>query len=149
MIFQWGPNTGIANFAHCCFCVGSQLQNSAPPSPLEWKFNGVQTLALLIWHIAVAVWVQNCKIPATITPGMIFQWGLNMANKHGQHKECEELAMFRHHWNIISGVIVAGILQFWTHTATAMWQINNASVWTPMNYHSSLGCGGRYFAILN
>ena len=33
--------------------------------------------------------------------------------------------------------VVAGILQFWTHTATAMCKITNASVWTPLNYHSS------------
>ena len=77
MIFQWGPNTGIANFAHCYYLISSNLQNSGSQSPLEWYFNGVQTLALLVWHIAIALWVQNYKIPATIAPWNDISMGSN------------------------------------------------------------------------
>ena len=75
MIFQWGPNTGIANFAHCYYRISSNLQNFGPQSPLEWYFNGVQTLAMLILRIAFSLWVQECKIPATISPQI--EWYFN------------------------------------------------------------------------
>ena len=75
MTFQWGPNTGIANFAHCYYRISSNLQNFGPQSPLEWYFNGVQTLAMLILRIAISLWVQECKIPATISPQI--EWYFN------------------------------------------------------------------------
>ena len=59
MIFQLGSSTGIANFAHCYCLISSKLQNSGPQSPLEWYFNGVQTLALLILHAAIAVRISS------------------------------------------------------------------------------------------
>ena len=65
-IFQRGPNTGIVNFANCYYLMSSTLQNSGHHSPLEWFFKGVQTRALPILHIPMALWVQSCKIPATI-----------------------------------------------------------------------------------
>ena len=68
MILQWGPNSGIANSSHSFSLMSSKLQNSGHHSPLGWYFNGVQTLALPILHIDMALWVQNCKIPATIAP---------------------------------------------------------------------------------
>ena len=78
MIFQLGPSTGIANFANCYCLISSKLQNSGPKSQLKWYFNGVQTLALLILHLAIAIWVQNCKIPPTRAP-----WNdISMRSKH-------------------------------------------------------------------
>ena len=77
MIFQLGSSTGIANFAHCYYLISSNLQNSGSQSPLEWYFNGVQTLALLVLHIAIALWVQNYKILATIAPWNDISMGSN------------------------------------------------------------------------
>ena len=88
MIFQWGPNTGIANLANCCCCMSSKLQNSGQHSPLEWYFNGVQTLALLVWHIAIALWVQNYKIPPTITPWKDISMGSNTGIANSSHYHC-------------------------------------------------------------
>ena len=59
MIFQLVPSAGITNFAHCYCLISSKLQNSGPQSPLEWYFNGVQTLALLILHAAIAVRISS------------------------------------------------------------------------------------------
>ena len=56
----------MSNSSHWYGLMSSKLQNSSNYSPIEWYFNGVQTLPLLILHIAIALWVQNCKIPATI-----------------------------------------------------------------------------------
>ena len=44
----------------------SKLQNSGHHRPLDGYFNGVLTLALPILHISMALWVESCKIPATI-----------------------------------------------------------------------------------
>ena len=66
MIFQRGLNTGIANSSHSYGLMSSKLQNSGHHRPLEWYFNGVKTLALPTLHIPMPLWVQSCKIPATI-----------------------------------------------------------------------------------
>ena len=105
-IFQRGPNTGIVNFANCYYLMSSTLQNSGHHSPLEWYFNGDQTLALPIlnipmalrfqnsghhspleWyfktlafpilHISMASWVQSCKIPATVVHWNDISLGFN------------------------------------------------------------------------
>ena len=88
MTFQWGPNTGIANFAHCYCLISSKLQNSGPQSPLEWYFNGVQTLASLILHVAIAVWVKKCKIPPTIAPWKDIYMGSNTVIAISSHYHC-------------------------------------------------------------
>ena len=88
MIFQLGSSTGIANFAHCYCLISSKLQNAGPQSPLEWYFNGAQTLASLILQVAIA-W--NCqfftlplpfqfkiaKFQPPLPTGRIFHWGPN------------------------------------------------------------------------
>ena len=80
-IFQRGPNTGIVNFANCYYLMSSTLQNSGHHSPLEWYFNGVQTLALPILHIPMALWVESSKIPATIA-----HWNdISLGSKHYWH----------------------------------------------------------------
>ena len=42
MIFQWGPNSGIAKSSHCYGLMSSKLRNSGHYSPLESYFNGVK-----------------------------------------------------------------------------------------------------------
>ena len=88
MIFQLGSSTGIANFAHCYCLISSKLQNSGPQSPLEWYFNGVQTLASLILHVAIAVWVKKCKIPPTIAPWKDISMGSNTGIANSSHYHC-------------------------------------------------------------
>ena len=88
MIFQLGSSTGITNFAHCYCLISSKLQNSGPQSPLEWYFNGVQTLASLILHVAIAVWVKKCKIPPTIAPWKDIYMGSNTVIVISSHYHC-------------------------------------------------------------
>ena len=63
MIFQCGPNTGIAISSHSYGLISSTLLNSGFKSPLEWYF---KTMAFQILNISMASWVQSCKIPATV-----------------------------------------------------------------------------------
>ena len=75
-----GSNTGIANSSHYNCLISSKLQNSSPHCPLIKYSNGGQTLALLILQIAITLWVQHCKIPATIA-----HWNdISMGSKHWQ-----------------------------------------------------------------
>ena len=56
--------------------------------PLVWYFNGVQTLASLILHIAIALSVKNCKIVASKATGMIFQLGSSTGIANFAHCYC-------------------------------------------------------------
>ena len=82
MIFQWGPDTDIANSSHSYGIMSSKLQNSGHHRPLDGYFNGVLTQALPILHISMALWVESCKIPATIA----YCNDISMGYKHWHFK---------------------------------------------------------------
>ena len=81
--------------------------------PLVWYFNGVQTLALLILHIAIALWVQNCKILPNRAP-----W--------------KDISMRSKHWHFQFYGIVSSNLQNSGHHRPLEWYFNGVLTLLPI-----------------
>ena len=148
MIFQWGPNSGIANSSHCYGLMSSKLQNSSHYSPMEWYFNGALSLPFLSLHIAMALWVQKCKILASKaswndvsmgqTPALLILhidmalWVQNCKTPATTTQWNDILMGSKDHSSCHGGMKFA----IWTHKAISIRRIGNATVWTQLKYHS-------------
>ena len=82
---DWDISSILPSLPSTPLCIFIKKYRNSSHCALEWYFNRVQTLALLIIHIAKALWVQNCKLPATIAPWNIFQWGPNSSITNLSH----------------------------------------------------------------
>ena len=70
MIFQWGPNTWIANSSHSYGHMSSKLKNSGHHSPFKWYFT--------FFAHSYGLMSSKCKILATIA-----NWNdISMGSKH-------------------------------------------------------------------
>ena len=96
---------GLGCASHSYGIMRSKLQNSGHHRPLEWYFNGFQTLALPILHIPMALWVESCKIPATIA-------------------YCNDISMGYKHWHFKLYGFMSSNLQNSGHDRLLEWYFN-------------------------